>query len=101
MKTWLKEKEVLKDLSTANKQYKAIRRKIETIRTEVIKIHDYIMENHWHKLTIGEAYDLGVIGNIFLCKDFPMDFSIETLSIYYNIIIIIKRRVEERNKGVN
>lgn len=94
MKTWLKEKETLKDLSAANKQYKAIRRKIETIRTEVIKIHDYIMENYWEKLTTGEAYNLGMIGSKFICKDFPGDFCIDILVSCYKIIVGIKKRVE-------
>lgn len=96
MKTWLKEKEVLKDLSAANKQYKAIRRKIETIRTEVVKIHDYLAEKYLFKLTVQESYILGMIGRIFICKVFPEDFSIEILLDCYKSIVGIKKRVEEK-----
>lgn len=95
-RAWLNSTTVLKDLSKSKKEYKVIQNRIEKIRTEIIKIHDYIMENYWNKLTTSEAYNLGIIGNELISKDFPGDFSIDTLELCYKMIIGIKKRAEAR-----
>jgi len=71
---WLNEKAVVKDLSECNKQYKSIRKKIDRIRTEIVKLHDYIIGEHFDKLSAIQAYNLGMIGCKFISRDFPGDF---------------------------
>jgi len=95
---WLNEKTVVKDLSACNKQYKSICKKIDRIRTEIVKLHDYIIGEHFDKLSAIQAYNLGMIGCKFISRDFPGDFCIEILEMCYKDIVQIKKELERKNK---
>lgn len=91
----MKSTKLIKELKSIDKDFKAICRNTESIRTEIVKTHDCILEKHWNKLFTQDAYNLGLIGNIFICKQFPNDFDIRILLQCHKEITEMKERLEK------
>ncbi len=91
----MKVKKTPKELNIAIKDFKAVCKLIESVRTEIVKTHDYLVERYWSKLTTQDAYNLGLIGNLFINKQFPNDFGAEEVQQSFMFVTEMKERLEK------